>query len=153
MYKILHISYKLISLSRNSYYLCRYLMKKISGAILLTLYLAFSSGVIINLHYCMDRFDSMKLGTSASDVCGKCGMHKSDANQCCNDEVKVFKIDDDQQVTGLNYKFPALDIVTNTYPDESTVNPAGNHYSSLTNNHSPPLSSQDTYLQNCVFRI
>jgi hypothetical protein len=128
-------------------------MKKISAAILLTLYIAFSSGVIINLHYCMDRYDSFQLGAAKSDVCSKCGMHKSDANKCCNDEVKIFKIDNDQQVAGLNYKFTSPESACEFRPFENSVILPGNNFSFFINDHSPPISKQDTYLLNCVFRI
>lgn len=101
----------------------------------------------------MDRFDSFQLGASKSEVCGKCGMHKSDADKCCNDEVRIFKIDDDQQVSGMNYKFPVAESVIVHHPVENTTFSPDNKYSLLNNNHSPPLNKQGTYLYNCVFRI
>src|SRR5215203_1085908 len=84
-------------------------MKKGIAAILLVLYVAFSSGVVISFHYCMDSFDSLQLGASKFEVCGKCGMHVEDASGCCNDEVKIFKIQDDQQTSAINFKFSPLD--------------------------------------------
>ena len=127
-------------------------MKKISATILLSLYIAFSSGVIINLHYCMDRVDSFQLGAAKSEICSKCGMHKTDSNGCCHDVIKIIKVDNDQQVSGLNYKFssPAPEFVM--YPVENTVIHTCS-YSISGINQSPPISMQDTYLQNCVFRI
>jgi hypothetical protein len=127
-------------------------MKKGIASILFILYLAFSSGVVINLHYCMNKFDSSKLGAAKSDVCGKCGMHTEDSNGCCLDVVKVVKIQDDQQVSSINVKFTApeiTDIVYYNSNDQFVINS-----NKLTiSDHSPPLNKQDTYLVNCVFRI
>jgi hypothetical protein len=128
-------------------------MKKGIAAILLLLYVAFSSGVVISFHYCMDSFDSLQLGASEFDVCGTCGMHKEDGNACCNDEVKIFKIQDDQQFSAVNFKFAAPDAMVTTLPDLCKITYAVSRHQLFLQNHSPPLSHQDTYLQNCVFRI
>ena len=50
-------------------------MKKIVVPILLLCYLALTTGVIVNLHYCMNRLASTELFASESKQCGKCGMH------------------------------------------------------------------------------
>jgi hypothetical protein len=128
-------------------------MKKGIAAILITLYVAFSTGVVINYHFCMKRLDSLQIGASNAKVCGKCGMHTDDSNGCCHDEVKIFKISDDQLFAGINYKFSSPVELFKPSPlffDEQLIVTVKN---SLFNNHSPPLSKQDTYLQNCVFRI
>ena len=128
-------------------------MKKGIAAILLVLYVAFSSGVVISFHYCMDSFDSVQLGAKKSDYCGICGMHKSDNNECCKDEVKIFKIQDDQQTSAISFKFSSPDATVTTLPvwnETSLIDPTRQLF---LNDHSPPLSKQDTYLQNCVFRI
>ena len=128
-------------------------MKKGVAAILLTVYLAFSSGLVVNLHFCMDRFDSMQIGRTSSDYCGKCGMHTEDSNGCCHDAVQILKIDDDQQATtiGFNFKAPeALPLLQKDYIAALAVVEQSVIFSK---DHSPPLSRQETYLQNCVFRI
>ena len=126
-------------------------MKKILAVIVVFTYLAISSGIVVCLHYCMDRFDSAAIGTSSSDECGKCGMHK-DGN-CCKDEVMVVKL----QTTHLaspnilgDFSLATVQII-NT---EFLVAPFRN-YTIVTHSttHSPPLSEQDTYLTNRVFRI
>ena len=126
-------------------------MKKGIAAILLFFYFAFSSGVVISYHYCMDEFDSLQLGDNKTDICGKCGMHTGDMG-CCNDQVKIFKIEDDQQTAAFHFKFAAAEAIIETVPvaNESVVISAR---PVLLNNHSPPLNKQYTYLQNCVFRI
>ncbi len=128
-------------------------MKKAIAAILLVLYVAFSTGVVISFHYCMNDLDSLQLGASKTEICGKCGMHQEEANACCNDEVKIFKIQDDQQLSAIGFKFSNPDAVIIPLPvwDETAFSTTAHQL--FFNNHSPPLSKQDTYLQNCVFRI
>lgn len=128
-------------------------MKKGIAAILLFLYVAFSSGVVISFHYCMDSFDSANLGAKKADYCGVCGMHKTEGNECCKDEVKFFKIQDDQQVAAISFKFSSPDSIIPALPVWDNVSLINTTHQLFLNNHSPPLSSQDTYLQNCVFRI
>jgi len=128
-------------------------MKKGIAAILLVLYVAFSSGVVISFHYCMDSFDSLQLGAKKSDYCGICGMHKTDGNECCKDEIKIFKIQDDQQTSAISFKFSVPDAVITELPIWNEVSLINSTPELFLNNHSPPLSKQDTYLQNCVFRI
>ena len=100
-------------------------MKKSIASILLVLYVAFSCGVVISYHYCMDTYDSLRLGDKKSDVCGVCGMHTSESNGCCNDEVKIFKIQDDQQASAISFRFPAPEAVVPEFPtldDASLIN-------------------------------
>ncbi len=130
-------------------------MKKIIVSIVLLCYLAVSSGVIINFHYCMNRLASTQLFVAESKQCGKCGMHTEDSNGCCRDEVKIVKMEDDQKLAAVfSYILPTLEAVVNV-PSEFIVTsfynvPGSRHFL----NHSPPfLSSQDTYIQNNVFRI
>lgn len=126
-------------------------MKKGIAAILFLFYFAFSTGVIISYHYCMDEFDSLQLGDKKTEICGKCGMHSDDMG-CCNDQVKIFKIEDDQQAAAVNFKFETPVTVIEPLLTWNEI-PVTSTYQLFTNNHSPPLSKQDTYLQNCVFRI
>ena len=133
--------------------LCTSKMKKSIASILLILYVAFSSGVVINYHYCMDSFDSVQFGANKSDYCGVCGMHKSKGNECCKDEVKILKIQDDQQTSGISFKFSSPDAIVATLPVWNETCLVGSTDQLFLHTHSPPLSKQDTYLQNCVFRI
>jgi hypothetical protein len=128
-------------------------MKKGIAAILLVLYVAFSSGVVLSFHYCMDAFDSVQLGDKKSDYCGICGMHKEKGNECCKDEVKIFKIQDDQQASAISFKFSTPDVIVAILPVWNEAVLINTTQQLFLNTHSPPLSKQDTYLQNCVFRI
>src|SRR5688500_2152392 len=128
-------------------------MKKAIAAILLVLYVAFSTGVVISCHYCMNDLDSLQLGNVTNEVCGNCGMEATDAMGCCSDEVKILTIEDDQQVAAASFKFFTPDAILTPLSVRNEVSFITSNHQLFLNNHSPPLSKQDTYLQNCVFRI
>ncbi len=128
-------------------------MKKILATIVLMAYFMVSTGFIVCVHYCMDRFDSAQLGASDSDECGKCGMHKDGQNKCCRDDVKVVKMNTDHLASSV-YSFISLAAPAPERPIALIDQPVRNF--SLYERpvaHAPPLSGQDTYLQNRVFRI
>ena len=141
--------------SGNSYIIFVASMKKMLAAILMIVYLAFSSGVVINHHFCMNRLASVSLFGTDSEYCGKCGMHADDSEGCCHDEVEVVKLDNDHQKSQVAALNPPEIITLSVLASAFICLPAQNadptgHY----HNHSPPLlSAQDTYLQINVFRI
>src|SRR5688572_23542488 len=99
----------------------------------------------------MDRFDSAALGAGSSDECGKCGMDKNSG--CCKDEVMVVKLQTSHIASpAISMDFPFL--ANQTVGTEFLVASFRN-FSTTTHliADSPPLSEQDTYLSNCVFRI
>src|SRR5688572_21282917 len=124
-------------------------MKKITVIILMICYLGVTTGVVINFHYCMEKLASAKLFDTKSKKCGKCGMHMEDSEGCCRDEVKIVKIEEDQQVTvDFSYSLPSIEALTHETSEfiiASFYNsPISRHYQ----NHSPPLlSAQDSYLK------
>ena len=79
----------------------------------------------------------------------------TDSNGCCKDKVKIVKMQIDQKTApSVSYELPALDALV-TIPSEfitaAFITPG---YTKHYQNHSPPLlAEQDTYLNNCVFRI
>ena len=130
-------------------------MKKLLASIIIVCYLAFSCGVVVNLHYCMGRIDSVKWFTTKSTTLIKCGMMKtSKAHPCCGDEVKIFKIQDDQNNVHASYSIKGLELAA-IVPSEFFATSFNNSFQSFDFiKHPPPLlSGQDNYLLNCVFRI
>jgi hypothetical protein len=80
-------------------------------------------------------------------------MPLQDNDGCCKDEVKVVKVQADQLIaklvkTDFSLSLPVEDVtaslLTLSFNTAQTATPVA---------HGPPLSKQDTYLQNCVFRI
>lgn len=78
-------------------------MKKILVAILSVFYLLSTSGFTVYEHYCMGELANASLSDNTSDdgSCSKCGMEKKEGtgNDCCQDEHKFVKTDD--QNTGV----------------------------------------------------
>src|ERR687890_814593 len=77
------------------------LMKRFLASILLLIYFCVSTGFVVSMHYCMNKFDSVQVGAADSEKCGKCGMHTEDSDGCCRDEVKVVKLQQDSQLAKL----------------------------------------------------
>ncbi|MES2005784.1 MAG: hypothetical protein V4450_14795 [Bacteroidota bacterium] len=128
-------------------------MKRSLIAILAILYFTISSGVVVNIHYCMGKMSSVKLQSYSGNGCTICGK-KTAPGKCCKTESKLIKLEDAQKASYADYVLQTpVTVVTNDlnllqtpfYNAADRVLPAG---------HSPPLlSQQDTYLRNCVFRI
>ena len=80
-------------------------------------------------------------------------MHIEDSNGCCKDDVKLVKMQVDQAFAKLLTADFSIGL--------EAISNSEYHLAPLTNSiteeyplsHGPPLSEQDTYLQNCVFRL
>ena len=79
-------------------------MKKFLVAILALVYLASSSGAVVNLHYGMGKLKSWDLSHTSRNTCGNCGMEKANKG-CCHDEQKQLQTAKDQQLTVLDFQF------------------------------------------------
>lgn len=126
-------------------------MKRVLAVFVLAIYFCATTGFVISMHYCMDRFDSVEIGASKDDKCHKCGMHKNGG--CCRDDVKVVKLQTSHLASEIKTSFFAVPLLM-TVNREFLLAPFKN-FSSATNSiaHSPPLSGQSIYLENRVFRI
>lgn len=84
------------------------------------MYLAITSGLVLQIHYCMGRETGSSVQFAATDqtACGICGM-KNAKNKCCHDEVKFVKLQDvHQQVTAdYNLASPAVTPQTHSLLD------------------------------------
>ena len=133
-------------------YLCK-AMKRSTVAILAIIYLAISSGVVVNIHYCMGKMSSVKLQAWTPDTC-RCGKKMESKKGCCKTELKLVKLEDAQKASYADFVIhtPVTPLVT-----ELNLLQASSYAVqdiSYPKEHSPPLlSEQDTYLRNCVFRI
>ena len=75
-------------------------MKRLLTFLVAVFYLGVSSGIALQVHYCMDEVAAFTLMPAASDKCDTCGMKD---NSCCRDEVTFIKLQDahKQPVTGF----------------------------------------------------
>ncbi len=128
-------------------------MKKIYIGILALIYMTVSSGIALELHYCMGDKAGIDLYGSASDTCGKCGMSEKNMG-CCHDEFKFYKISDSHKTVfnDIDLTASSIAVINNFYvynwqmPDNTAA--------TAVNNHSPPdCTGPSTCIMNCVFRI
>jgi hypothetical protein len=128
-------------------------MKKIYIGILALVYMAVSSGIALELHYCMGDRAGVELYGSASDTCGKCGMTEKDTG-CCHDEFQFYKISDSHKTVSndINFTAPSFAVVTEYHiytwqmPDNAAL--------TAVNNHSPPgYAEPPARIMHGVFRI
>jgi hypothetical protein len=128
-------------------------MKRVFAAITLVIYIAVSSGIVINFHYCMDELASVQLYETQTSICGKCGMAKKSFG-CCRDEITVIKITDDQQTSAApaSVQAPVFELtIPSLLTEELEV---GKTTINDWQNHSPPLlPGEPIYLANRNFRI
>ncbi len=129
-------------------------MKKGLIAILAILYMTITSGVMVNVHYCMGRIASVEYGYDDDhDLCNKCGM-AGKKSKCCHTESKLVKVDDAHQWVKSNVSFAQA-------PAEQPVQQpliqhpiAGRDRYLALQYHSPPdPRSNPVSPPNCFFRI
>jgi hypothetical protein len=128
-------------------------MKRAVASILLFFYFLVNTGFVVSVHYCMDKVNGVELGDSNHKECGKCGMTIEERDGCCKDDVKVMKMQVDQLMAKLVKADFSLPLIA-TNDTEFLFTPL--FYTIEKSEpvaHGPPLSEQDTYLQNRVFRI
>lgn len=128
-------------------------MKKLYIGILAIIYMAVSSGIAVELHYCMGSKAGMELYGSVNEKCGKCGMTENKTG-CCHDEFKFYKINDSHKTASNDISFTAPEFaVINEYNIFNWQMPQSSALA-IVNNHSPPdYTKPDVCIMNCVFRI
>lgn len=128
-------------------------MKKVYIGILAIVYMAVSSGIAVQLHYCMGDKAGMELYGSVSDKCGKCGMTEKDTG-CCHDEFKFYKISDSHKTVSNDIDLATSSVaVVNDHYTYNWQTPVNTAITSV-NNHSPPdYTKPDVCIMNCTFRI
>ena len=129
-------------------------MKRAFASILLLIYFCVSTGFVVSMHYCMNKFESVKVGTADSEKCGKCGMHTEDSDGCCREEVKVVKLQQDEQLAKL--LMPSLTLAPVEMPlSQHLALPFQNFVQAQLLPHpDPPLrTGLPVYISICVFRI
>ncbi len=127
-------------------------VKKFIVAIVALVYIALSMGVVMNYHYCRGELASVKFKIKDDDLCG-CGMGKKHKHKCCNDELKVIKIDDSQKQAVANIELMQQVAEKPEYILLNTTGTGQQDFIALHYN-SPPLQTfNEVYLHNCVFRL
>ena len=81
-------------------------MKKILAIVVTCMYLAITSGLVLQIHYCMGQQtgSSVQFAEVAAHTCSKCGMENG-KSKCCHDEVKFLKLQDVHKQVSTDYQF------------------------------------------------
>ena len=84
-------------------------VKRFVVTILALIYLTITSGVLINVHFCMGEIASVEYGQDATSACEKCGMESKAG--CCSTEVAFVKVSEQQKseaTTSINTPLPQI---------------------------------------------
>jgi hypothetical protein len=128
-------------------------MKKIFTGILLMVYMTVSSGIALEIHYCMGQKAGIEYYGSSGDRCGKCGM-KDKNTGCCHDEHKFVKLEDSHKNVCNDISFAAGEKAIITDNPGFNWQLAAIEVPSFNNDHAPPdHAGPSTCILNCVFRI
>lgn len=71
------------------------MMSRILLSISLVCLLAVSSGLTLNVHFCMNQVAGVSFFSSADHHCNFCGMQE-DSDGCCHQEKQLVKLSQDQ---------------------------------------------------------
>jgi hypothetical protein len=128
-------------------------VKKLFIAILAVLYFGVSSGMVVNIHYCMGKVSSVTL--SSEEKACKCSKLAKKKMPCCKSESKLVKMQDDQQTSLISHLVaPVLAEIILLYSTISIPSPVSFDVIETVYDHGPPLvNSSPLYLQYNVFRI
>ena len=128
-------------------------MKRFFAILLVTLYVTLTSGVAVNVHYCMGKLAGVDLHDSPADVCNKC-KKPAKGMDCCKDEVKFCKLTESHQgakvaqqhdIAAIDLQLPVIVLSAPALTSQATLNSAP---------HDPPdEDSTPLFLRNCIFRI
>jgi hypothetical protein len=131
-------------------------MKKFLVTILALIYMFTSTGATVHMHYCMGQLVNWGLWHEQSpSACHYCGMDKNQKDNCCKDDHKFIKNNNDQKIaetavtliqafslaettTFSQFTAPVIASVTETYP---------------LSNAPPRTNATAIHISNCVFLI
>jgi hypothetical protein len=102
----------------------------------------------------MGKLADWDLSQKESRICGSCGMEKSGKNDCCKDEYKFVKNNDDQKAAESAFQLMQLASVALPVTVFQTLRvdlPSVTEVYPIS--HAPPDTRPAAYIRNCVFRI
>ena len=127
-------------------------MKKAVAFILAFLYLGLSSGLAVNIHYCMGKVTDVHVNDYNDKAC-VCNM-KDGSMPCCGHFYELVKVNDEHQAVASDFSFKAPEIILHGFNNLMALLMQPQTNSIASNSHILPLfSPPDIYLENCVFRI
>jgi hypothetical protein len=127
-------------------------MKKMIIAIITVIYMSISSGIAMDIHYCMGKLTGFELYGKENDLCGKCGMKNKKG--CCGDNYKFYKLSDSHKNVYNNISFTLGSIAVAKNYSSYNWHLSTTIATNAVANNSPPLYTRPSAcIMNCVFRL
>ena len=112
-----------------------------------------SSGIAMEIHYCMGKKAGIDFYQSENEDCSRCGM-KEKKGGCCSDEHKFFKLKDFHKNVANDIHFSNVDLALQTDYPVYSWQAVVEQPSCTPNNHSPPINTgPSACILHCVFRL
>ena len=134
-------------------------MKKLFLYLLSFIFIITSSGVMVNMHYCMGKLagTSMSWVSNSPKKCGKCGMEKSKkkGKGCCHDSKKLIKNVVDQNIANSLFNIDhQLALLPNSSDFETVSIVVSDNAKQSNYSHAPPDQlGVPIYIADCSFLI
>ncbi len=128
-------------------------MKKIILAFVAILYMGISTGIAMEIHYCMGKKAGVEFYGTDKDNCNKCGM-KPNKGGCCKDEHKFYKLQDAHKNVSNNIDYTSTGILLfNIFPNYNWPVAANSATKAVLNNSPPDYARPHACIMHCVFRL
>jgi len=112
-----------------------------------------SSGIAMEIHYCMGKRAGVDFYKTENDKCGRCGM-KEKKTGCCHDEHQFHKLEDSHKNVYNDISFEAGTVLLITslplFAWQVPLPVAGNI---IRNNDPPLIAAVPIRIMNAVFRL
>jgi len=133
-------------------------MKRTLLILLAFVYLGFSQGPTVYLHYCMGELVQMGLEhPGESGACSFCGMNKeaSDREACCQEDTKSIKVDNVQKIVKSEFQFEQAPVLLPRTLIEQFLQstPQQGIQAVFSEKEQPPLQDIPVFIRNCTYRI
>ena len=125
-------------------------MRKYLALMFTVFYFGFSSGMVYNVHYCMNKvFTSF---STSSNTCGICGKNKK--KDCCKNQFKVLKTDSAQKADiSFIADTPFVAIMPQLFNVGFSIPVVGRNKFSIAANAPPNRAKTPLFISYCNFRI
>jgi hypothetical protein len=127
-------------------------MKKILLSLLAVLYLGISSGIAMDIHYCMGKVSQVDLYGKDNSNCAKC--NTAEKKSCCGEKYKFYKLSAAHNTVFNNISFASTSLaIISEYPLYNWQCLIGIAHKGVTNNSPPIYIRRSARIMNCIFRI
>ncbi len=124
-------------------------MKKLFAIAFTCVYLTLTVGVVHATHYCMGRVNSSAFFSFESDKCVCDLFATQSAKSCCDDEVTLVKIDNDQSLSSALTLNPEFFTLWENDFFLAEENASDGEYNFYTSRDKPPGWDVPLFVQHC----